>query len=80
MFTVYVLTNKVGKRYVGHTSDVKRRLNEHNNTGIGFTSKHRPWVLSYTEEYESRSEAMIREKFLKTGKGREFIDKLNLGD
>ncbi|MCF7846338.1 MAG: GIY-YIG nuclease family protein [Candidatus Peribacteraceae bacterium] len=73
MFKVYVLTNKKGKIYIGQTRDLEKRLFEHNSSGSGYTSKFRPWKLAYFEEFPSRSEAMPRERFLKTGKGREEI-------
>jgi len=41
------------------------------------TKNRGPWGLVYQERYGSRSEAMIREKFLKSGKGREMLDKIN---
>lgn len=50
------------------------RLFEHNNGKPGnFTYKRGPWKLIYQEYYENKDEASKREKFLKSGKGREFI-------
>ena len=74
-FTVYVLQNLQGKRYVGHTDNLERRIFEHNNGLTGFTTNMGgPWKLVYKEENaQTRSEAMRREKFLKTGKGRDFL-------
>ncbi len=80
MFFVYVLENSEGKKYVGHTSNLDRRLQEHNETGKGYTSKYRPWRLVYHEKHPTRAEAMLREKFLKSGKGREFLKKVLKGD
>ncbi|MCX5885461.1 MAG: GIY-YIG nuclease family protein [Proteobacteria bacterium] len=58
---------------MGHTSDVERRLREHNNKEPGkqrYTRKQQgPWLLIYSEEMPSRSEAMEREIFLKSGIG-----------
>lgn len=60
--------------YVGQSHDIERRLVAHNDGSTGFTTKAGgPWKLVYKEEYQTRSEAMIREKELKTGRGREFI-------
>ena len=39
----------------------------------GFTTKYRPWTVIHIEFFENKNEAIAREKFLKTGKGREFI-------
>ena len=73
-FYVYVLKNKEGKIYIGQTDDLARRVEEHNDPdGHGYTSKYQPWVLVYQEELTSRQKAMGREKYLKTGVGREWI-------
>ena len=75
MFTVYVLYSKgYNKIYVGFTSDLEQRLLSHNKLGTkGWTIKFRPWQLIYKEEYHEKSEAMLREKQLKTATGRSFI-------
>ena len=78
MFTAYVLYSKTfNKIYIGYTSDIDQRLNSHNiYSKKGWTVKFRPWELLYFEEFETKSEAMKREKELKTAKGREFIWKM----
>ncbi len=73
MFNVYVIINKSGKLYIGQTNNIERRFLEHNEIGKGYTAKYRPWKLIYKEKFESRKEAMQREKYLKTGVGREWI-------
>lgn len=65
--------------YIGQTADLEKRMTEHNETGIGYTSKYRPWRLLWSKEAETRQEAMKEEKFLKTGRGREWIKKNILG-
>jgi putative endonuclease len=77
-YTVYVLySERFNKHYVGFTSDLEARIKSHNELSTkGYTKKNRPWKLIYTEEYESKKAAMQREKFLKSGKGREFIKSL----
>ncbi len=51
--------------YVGWTTDLARRLEEH-NTGTGAKStRGRTWVLLYAERYDARGEAMAREWHLK---------------
>jgi putative endonuclease len=77
MFYVYVLRSlKTGKRYVGQTHDLSVRLAQHNEGFSPYTSGRGPWELVYNECYETRSEAIRREKFLKSGKGRKFLDVL----
>jgi putative endonuclease len=74
MYIVYVLISlSANKTYVGYTADLSRRMVEHNETGTGFTKRYRPWEILFIEEYATKQEAMKREKYLKTGKGREEI-------
>ena len=52
------------------------RFKSHNELGIkGWTIKFRPWEIVYTEEFDSKRNALDREKQLKGGKGREWIRK-----
>jgi putative endonuclease len=75
MFSVYILYSpSSSKTYVGFTNNLSRRLNEHNFTETkGFTLKYRPWVNIYEEVFELKSEAMKKEKYFKSGLGREDI-------
>ncbi|MCK9611627.1 MAG: GIY-YIG nuclease family protein [Bacteroidales bacterium] len=76
VFTVYVLKSlSTGKLYTGQTEDIQRRINEHQTeTGpVRYTKGRGPWELVYTEDFSDRSQAMAREKYLKTGAGRDFI-------
>jgi putative endonuclease len=76
MFTVYVLkSGKNGKRYVGFTGkDPVDRLAEHNNGSNKFTRRNKPYTLIYTESLEVKAEAIRRERFLKSGQGRKYLD------
>ncbi|MHB8392198.1 MAG: GIY-YIG nuclease family protein [Acidobacteriaceae bacterium] len=69
---VYVLYNRTTNRYyTGATSNLGRRLSEH-NSDQSIATKHRgPWELVYEEEHATVAEALQRERYLKTGKGRE---------
>ncbi|GEM_PF-1195610 len=70
---VYVLINTHGDLYKGCTENLERRFAEH-NSGQTISTKHRgPWKLIYTEEFENRKIALQRERFLKSGKGREAL-------
>jgi putative endonuclease len=74
MYIVYVLISlSVDKTYVGYTADLERRMVEHNHSGEGFTKRYRPWEILFTETYATKQEAMKREQYFKTGKGREEI-------
>ena len=77
MYFVYVLRNQASRRhYTGHTGDLTQRLGQHNHDVSKSTKNRGHWELVYEEECDSRSEAMRREKYLKSGKGREELRRL----
>ena len=78
MYTVYALySTKYDKIYIGYTSNIEQRLAQHNLlSGKGYTVKYRPWQIIYSETYETKKEAMAREKQLKSATGRNFIRQL----
>ena len=59
--------------YKGSTENIEQRLQSHNSGLVNFTSKHVPWEMVLFEEFETRSEAMKREKWYKSGVGRDWI-------
>jgi len=74
MYYVYILkSEKTGKLYKGLTSDLKRRLNEHNNREEKSTKNGAPWKLIYYEAFSNKTDARREELFLKSGKGKERI-------
>ncbi|MFC5193705.1 MULTISPECIES: GIY-YIG nuclease family protein [Bizionia] len=74
MFYTYVLKSEVdGRRYKGHTDNIASRLLEHNSGKTKSTKGYIPWELVYFESFKTREEAIERERFFKTGVGREFI-------
>ena len=77
-FVVYKLLSKdYGKTYVGFTSNLIERFISHNYLSKkGYTIKFRPWQVIYVEFFTTKSEALKREKRLKSGKGREFIKEI----
>ena len=79
MFYTYVLRSlKNNRLYIGSTNNLAKRLEEHNFGKSTYTKLTRPFILLYQEEYLSRVEAVRRELFLKSGKGREWLkNKLN---
>lgn len=75
-FLVYVIKSKEGFNYTGMTEDLELRLKQHNDKSLSFwTKRGTDWKLIYKEEFESKTEALKREKWLKTGVGREFLKK-----
>ena len=77
-FIVYVLKSlRNKKRYVGYSSkDAEERLREHNSGSNSFTRQNGPFALAYIEQYDNKTEAIKREKFLKSGQGRKLLDTL----
>jgi putative endonuclease len=77
MFYTYVLKSfKNGNLYTGSTNNIVRRLSEHNNGQTKYTKIAGPFELIYKETYNTKTEAIKREKFLKTGKGRELLKEI----
>jgi len=65
-WTVYVLRCKSGELYTGCTTDLERRVREHNSgNGSKFTRSRRPVAVVYKEELGGRSEALRRERAIK---------------
>ena len=74
MFYTYILqSNKNKELYIGYTSDLKRRIKEHNQ-GLNFSTKrYMPWSIIYYEACIEESDARRREKYLKTTQGGRLI-------
>ena len=74
MFFVYVLRSVVNNWfYTGQTENLNARLKQHNAGKTKSTKGYRPLELVYFEVCNSRKNALAREKFLKSGIGREFL-------
>ena len=74
MYYVYALKSKNRKYiYVGMTNDLERRLREHNNKKESTTRSYAPFTLIFKERHETRIEARKREKYLKSGIGKEYL-------
>ena len=77
MFFVYAISSLVKNYiYIGLTIDVKRRLAEHNDGYNKTTKPYKPFKLIYSESYPTRIEARKREKYFKSGVGKEFLKRL----
>jgi putative endonuclease len=74
-FIVYILySQKYNKNYTCYTANLIERFRSHNLLETkGYTIKFRRWKVIHVDFFNSKSEAMKREKYLKTGIGREFI-------
>ncbi len=74
MYYTYVLqSEKDGSYYIGFTSQLQKRIRQHNSGKSTYTSKHRPYKLVYREKFDTKEEAVEREKYFKTTKDREYF-------
>jgi len=79
MFTVYILySEKLNRYYVGYTNDMARRISEHNRPKGKYTDLGIPWKLVHSESYDTKNEAMSRERYIKSKKSKQFISDLVL--
>ncbi len=76
MHWVYIVECSDGTYYTGYTTDVKRRLKEHNDSpkGAKYTRARRPVTLCYQASYETRKEACQREYQIKKMTRQQKID------
>lgn len=76
MLYVYILKSlKDGSNYVGATSDLRKRLQEHNSGGLKFTTSRQPYEIIWYSAFENKTKAYKLEKYLKTGSGIAFLRK-----
>ena len=77
MFHVYVLkSEKTGRRYVGSCENLETRVRRH-NLGHSKATRHGvPWTLVHSETFSNRVDATGRERYYKSGRGRDELDQL----
>jgi len=74
MFYVYVLLSiKDKKFYIGYTSDLRKRLKQHNEGKVNSTKDRRPLKLVYYEACLNQQDATHREKYLKSSWGKRYL-------
>ena len=74
MYYVYAIKSLTKKYiYVGLTNDLERRISEHNGRKEKTTRSYAPFKTILIEKYDSRWEARKREKYLKSGAGKEYL-------
>jgi putative endonuclease len=75
-WTVYALKSLSRKYiYVGLTNNLARRFDEHQKGKVQSTKAYVPFKILYTESFDTRIEARKREKYFKSGIGKEFLKK-----
>jgi putative endonuclease len=74
MYTTYILYSpSIKKYYTGQTTDLNRRIEEHNRGKTSFLAQGMPWMIIYYKEFNSRSEAMRLEKYIKKRGAERFL-------
>ena len=77
MHFVYVIRSIADSRhiYVGYTSRLDARLNQHNKGGSAHTRKYRPWALEWYSAFPDKGKALEFEAYLKSHSGKAFLHK-----
>ncbi|OGC93317.1 MAG: hypothetical protein A2W25_05385 [candidate division Zixibacteria bacterium RBG_16_53_22] len=76
-YSVYILKSKIdGNLYIGQTENISRRLEAHFEGHVKSTKNRRPLTLVHIEHFDSRSEAMRREKEIKRISSKDFKRRL----
>ncbi len=74
---VYALRSlRDGNLYIGISRDPDKRLQSHNKGVTISTKNRRPFILIFKEGYDSRKEAREKEKYCKSGIGREYLNRI----
>jgi putative endonuclease len=77
MVEVYaILSIPSNEIYVGMALSAEKRLKEYNNGKNRFTKGLRPWKIIHIEYFADWKSARVREKYLKSGVGKEFLKRL----
>ncbi len=75
-FVYAIKSQKKNYIYVGMSANVVRRVQQHNSGKSKTTKPYAPFDLIYTEIVGTRAKARIKEKYLKSGTGKEFLKTL----
>jgi putative endonuclease len=74
MYYVYVIQSKKDKQfYTGFTRDLENRIREHNKGRVSSTKERGPFELIYYEACLNEQDALAREKYLKSGMGKQYL-------
>ena len=77
MFYVYLIQSEVDSSfYIGYTSNLELRIKQHNNGESIYSRRKKPWKMVYSEEFENKTFALKRERFLKKQKNKDFYYQL----
>ena len=75
-YYVYILKSiNFDKYYVGYTTNINRRLNEHNSKSQIYSKNYAPWDLVTYTSFTNKQKATNFETYLKSHSGRAFLNK-----
>jgi putative endonuclease len=77
-YTYIIYSEKLDRYYIGYTDNLSWRLERHNQGWGRFTKGGIPWELVYFEKYQTKQEALKREREIKSKKSRKYIENLIL--
>ena len=80
MYKLYILkSSRFNRHYIGITDNLDNRLRKHNSGSVRSTKFCKPWVISYVENFDNKTDARKREIYLKKTAGvrKEIFDKID---
>ncbi len=77
MYYTYVLESEKNpvKRYIGHTTDLKQRLQYHNSGRCDASRRYLPWKVKLYIAFETLAQSQHFERYLKSGSGHAFANR-----
>ena len=78
-YYTYILISEItGRRYFGSCENMEKRVSNHNAGKVRSTKAYRPYGILYYETYETRGEALAREKYFKTVDGYKYLKSMKI--
>jgi putative endonuclease len=75
----YILKNQKGDLYIGQTNNLQERIERHNRNRVTSTKKKGPWKIVWRKAFNTKSEAMKYERYLKSLKNKKYLEKIIAG-
>lgn len=75
----YILKNQKGDLYIGQTNNLFERIERHNKNRVASTKKKGPWEIVWRKVFNTKSEAMKYERYLKSLKNKKYLEKIIAG-
>jgi putative endonuclease len=75
-FSYVIYSPETGQFYYGYFEDLEKVLEMHNSDQIAPTKGKGPWVMMFSESYDTRVRAIRQSRFYRSVKGQRFIKKM----